>query len=78
MIETFINIVKKAYESGSSLQIPYILNNGKIVDKVLFHLLSNLNDDDSITVVSKSENKLVLEIENKGLGNLLKSYNKLL
>jgi hypothetical protein len=72
--DMFINIIREAYESGCSAQIPYTMKNGEIVDKEFFHLLSNLQDDDPITIVSKTEDQLVLEIQNKGLENLLKTF----
>jgi len=71
----FTEILKEAYESGSTLQIPYTIKNGKFKDEESFHLLRFL-DDEPITVISTTKTKLVLEITNQGACNMLKHFNE--
>ena len=76
-VSKFTDILKEAYESGCTCQIPYIIKNGKFKDEEFFHLLRFL-DDEPITVISTTKTKLVLEITNQGIGNMLKHFNEAL
>jgi len=73
----FIDILKEACQTGCTIQIPYTIKNGKFKDEEFFHLLRFL-DDEPITVISTTKTKLVLEITNQGIGNMLKHFNEAL
>jgi len=72
---TFTDILKEACETKSTLQIPYIIKNGKFKDEEFFHLLRFL-DDEPITIVSTTKFKLVVEITNQGACNMLRHFNE--
>ncbi|HBY19429.1 MAG TPA: hypothetical protein DEG71_00135 [Clostridiales bacterium] len=56
-VSKFTDILKEAYESGCTCQLPYTIKNGKFKDEEFFHLLRFL--DDEITAISiKYKNKL--------------------
>ena len=71
----FTDILKEACQTKSTLQIPYIIKNGKFKDEEFFHLLRFL-DDEPITVISTTKTKLVLEITNQGVCNMLKHFDE--
>jgi len=73
----FTDILKEACQTGSTLQIPYTIKNGKFKDEEFFHLLRFL-DDEQITVISNNKTKLVVEITNQGACNMLKHFNEAL
>ena len=58
----FTDILKEACQTKSTLQIPYIIKNGKFKDEEFFHLLRFL-DDEPITVISTTKTKLVYRLE---------------
>ena len=70
----FTDILKEACQTGCTVQIPYIIKNGKFKDEEFFHLLRFL-DDEPITIISTTKYKLVVEITNQGIGNMLKHFN---
>jgi hypothetical protein len=72
---TFENILKETYQNGETLQIPYIIKNGEFKDKDFFHLLRFL-DDEPIKIISTTKYKLIVEITNQGIGNILKHINE--
>jgi len=71
----FTDILKEACQTGSTLQIPYTIKNGKFKDEEFFHLLRFL-DDEPITIISTTKTKLVVEITNQGACNMLKHFNE--
>ena len=73
----FIEILKLAYEEGGTVQIPYEIKDNKVVDLDFFQLLDNLGDDEPITLKSKTKTKMILEIENSGIGKMIDAYEKL-
>jgi len=73
----FTDILKETCQTKSTLQIPYIIKNGKFKDEEFFHLLRFL-DDEPITVISTTKYKLVVEITNQGICNMLKHFNEVL
>lgn len=73
-ILAFTDILKEAAETGCTLQIPYTIKNGKFQDEEFFHLLRFL-DDEPITIISTTKYKLVVEITNQGVCNMLKHFN---
>jgi len=76
-VSKFTDILKEACQTNSTLQIPYIIKNGKFKDEKFFHLLRFL-DDEPITVISTTKTKLVVEITNQGICNMLKHFNEAL
>ena len=74
MINTFKSILIKAKESGRSLQIPFRFENGVMVDEELFGVLEYIGDT-PIKVIEQTEEKLVLEITNEGVCNIIKEFN---
>jgi hypothetical protein len=78
MLNTFIEILNIAYKEGKTLQIPYRIKNGEIIkeDMEFFHVLQYLGDE-PITIISKTKTKLVLEITNQGICNILNEYERI-
>jgi len=72
---TFKDILKETYQNGGTLQIPYKIKNKKFEDEEFFHLLRFL-DDEPITIISITKYKLVVEITNQGICNILKHINE--
>ena len=74
-LSKFTDILKEARETKSTLQIPYTIKNEKFKDEEFFHLLRFL-DDEPITIISNTKTKLVVEITNQGVCNMLKHFNE--
>jgi len=73
----FIEILKTVRdEKGESLQIPYKMKNGKPVDEVFFHLLQYMGDNEPMTVIETTKDKLVLEIYYQGICNMIDAFDR--
>jgi len=74
-VSTFKDILKEAHQNGGTLQIPYIIKNGKFKDEEFFHLLRFL-DDEPIKIISTTKSKLIVEITNQGIYNMFEHMNE--
>jgi hypothetical protein len=71
----FIDILREAYKEKCSLEIPFKVENGNLVDEDFFHsVFGGLGEDDTIKVINITDTEIIFEIQYQGIGNILKDY----